>query len=243
MAHLHAGDVHGARVAAQIESSQRAEQRGDGFKRGGVVAPENLLLRIAVVHGTAVAGGVEINFHHAIGLGIRKRAQYRSVDHGEDGGVRADAESERENRDEAEARRAAQRAQAEACVGDEMLEPGNVARVAAFFRAFRYAAELKQSAPASFVARDALRHVEMRLLLDVVAQLVVEVGVNFRAVKERAQPQLKFVDPSRLRHRRASAFSDAAPLFKSKRCAPRIKPGVQKYYRSNRYRFLTDPLK
>ena len=54
--------------------------------------------------------------HESVGLRIRERSQQDRVDHAEDGGVRADAESEGENGDEGEARRFAQLAKREAKV-------------------------------------------------------------------------------------------------------------------------------
>jgi hypothetical protein len=63
---------------------------------------------IGEVQGAAArAAFVEgfVKTDQAIGLGKRERTKQRAFDDGEDGGIRADPEGERSNRDDAEGRR------------------------------------------------------------------------------------------------------------------------------------------
>ena len=112
-----------------------------------------------------------------LGVGERQRPKEHAVQDGEHRRVRADAERERERRDDREARCAAERSKGEADVLDQSLEPHAAPHLA---RHFLHMADVAELAPRRgfgiarrFAACDAIayRHGEVR------ADLVVEIRV------------------------------------------------------------------
>ena len=108
-----------------------------------------------------------------IGRGVRQWLEQNSVDDAEDGGVRADAESEGENRNRGEAEILAHHAERVTRVGDESFEPEAAALLAAIFLDAFYRAELQRRLASRFIGRHSCGDVGGGLLLDVETQLVV----------------------------------------------------------------------
>src|SRR5690348_5965718 len=100
--------------------------------------------------------------------------------------IRTDAEGECENGDDGEARGFAQHAEAEAQVLEQILKPADAARVATFLLGLFDAAEFDESGAASFLQAHALGDVGGGLLGDVIAELVVKVGIGAATVEEGA---------------------------------------------------------
>ena len=110
-------------------------------------------------------------------LFVGQLPQQDSVDDGEDGGVAADAECEREHGDGRESRAVSQHAHRIADVFREGLDPGQAALDAILFPGLRYAAECAKRGGAGFVWREAALTMLSRRQLDVRSELVVEIGV------------------------------------------------------------------
>src|SRR5215469_7804735 len=106
-----------------------------------------------------------------------QHAEHDRVDETEDGGVCANAESERKQRDRGDNRRFAQDAKGETNILNQRVEELGAAGFASFFFAGFEAAELREGTTARFLGRHASGYVVSGLLLDVEAQFGVELGI------------------------------------------------------------------
>jgi len=95
---------------------------------------------------------VVIHRDELIGLRVRKWSEKHTVDHGENGGIGADAQGEGEHRDGDEAWGFPQHAEAEAYILGERLKESHTARFAAFFFRSLDSAELHPRAAHRFCA-------------------------------------------------------------------------------------------
>ncbi len=107
----------------------------------------------------------------------RRRPQQQRVDQTEHGRRRTDAERDRDHDGGREARRLAQDADGVPQVARQILEPPGAARAPHLLLRLLDAAELEQRPPARLLRVHAAPHVLLRLPLDVVAQLLVELAL------------------------------------------------------------------
>jgi len=114
----------------------------------------------------------------------RKWSKKDRVQHAEDGGVGADAESERENSNGGEARGLAEHAESEAEILHKSFEKLRAAGVAAVLFLLFEPAGFESSAVNSFFAREAALDQFLDLTLEMEAELVVEFGLDFAAIEE-----------------------------------------------------------
>ena len=132
--------------------------------------------------------GLEHN-DELIGRGVRQWLEQNSVDDAEDGGVRADAESEGENRNRGEAEILAHHAERVTRVGDESFEPEAAALLAAIFLDAFYRAELQRRLASRFIGRHAGSEVRGHLLFEVMAHLLAELPLPIAAL-EPSPPEI-----------------------------------------------------
>jgi len=94
-----------------------------GIEVRGMIAdqlPRGVCL-VALVCFFAVIAEMYDDFGQAAGLGIGKRTQQRGINHAENGGIGADAQSQRENDDRAEGWRAAEHPQGVADILQQLV--------------------------------------------------------------------------------------------------------------------------
>ena len=108
-----AGDELGVDALAAVvvgEGERRGEAGGDGVEAGGVVAEvaEHRVGEAILAHDEAGVGSGRGEVRRLGGVADGERAEQDLVGDGEDGGVGADAERERDQRDDREERRAAE---------------------------------------------------------------------------------------------------------------------------------------
>ena len=121
--------------------------------------------------------------------------QHRGVDEAEDRGVRADAESERRDRREREARALSKDTTGVPHVPGELFDQAGPANIAALVLHLIEAAELEAGPPARVRLAHARPHVVRDLALDVIAQLGVE--LRFQATPaEQPRPPGHDASPS-----------------------------------------------
>src|ERR1700719_264225 len=119
--------------------------------------------------------------HQAIRLEVRQRSQHNAFYDAENGGVRTDAESERENRDRSEAGVLAEHAQRVAQVCEKRVEPEAAALLAAVFLHAFHRAKFKRRLPPRFLCWNSRGYVRRHLFLEVTAQLFAELPLPFAA--------------------------------------------------------------
>ena len=118
---------------------------------------------------------------------MRRRPEHQPIDDAEHRGVRADAECERGDDGEREARTRAQSATSVAQIAHRVLEQMHAARISRFFFHAIEAAEGEARAPRGFVDRDPRAHVLRGFALEMKSELVVELALHFCAPENRAQ--------------------------------------------------------
>src|SRR5215472_4790038 len=123
---------------------------------------------------------------------IRQGYEQNSIHQAEDGGVRADAQSQRERSNKRERPVFAQHAQAETQILHEAVGEVDATRVAAFLLGALDGAKLDARPPQRFLAGHAATHQILGVRLDVEAQLRVQLALHPRTIDDcgRPRPQL-----------------------------------------------------
>ncbi len=106
-----------------------------------------------------------------------QRPQHHGVDQAEDGGICADAESERNDRAREESRAAAQGARSVNEILPQVGEPSRALDVAQLFVNLRGATEFQTRAAAGLFGLDALRDVILRDAVDVILDFRFEAPI------------------------------------------------------------------
>jgi hypothetical protein len=119
--------------------------------------------------------------HHAAGLGYREGLQQYRVDNAEHGGIRADAERQRDGRDSAEQRVVAQRAEPDAQIADDVLGGEKAPDFAAVFKQEGGVSELAARLGEGGAGAHASLHQLVRLFLDVRFQFAGQFAVQAAA--------------------------------------------------------------
>src|SRR5690242_14536930 len=119
---------------------------------------------------------------------IGKGTEKNRMDHREDGHVRSNAQSERENRDQRETGTAAQHASRIAQILPSGFHPADDIHRASIFFVKSGVAEAALRVVASFLRRHASRHVVGRAHFDVRAQLLVKVALEPMNLQQALQP-------------------------------------------------------
>jgi hypothetical protein len=116
-----------------------------------------------------------------IRVGVGQRPQQHGAEQAEDRGIRADAETERENRDARERRVPAQHARADAQVLHEMVERGESRAVPVVLPDLREAAEPDERLAPRLVRR----HSGAQVVVDVHVQVALKLRVELGLVRPR----------------------------------------------------------
>ena len=122
-------------------------------------------------------------------FGIRQRLEQNRVDDAEDGGARADAERQRQRRDDGEGCVLPQHAPRVTQVVRDGLDERHTACVAAVGADLFEAAEVDVRAPRGFLAAEPRPLVLHDLRVEVGAQLIVEVGIHLAAAHEGSRTE------------------------------------------------------
>src|SRR5215471_21545304 len=128
--------------------------------------------------GTITLRKLSIEPDQPVRFGEGQWMQDHRINHAEDGGVRADAEGQRECGDSGEARRLAQNAQPKAYVLTQRFEEVRSESFAPFFLVFLGATELDARAALGFRPRETGTLKIVSAMLDVGTQLLVHVVFN-----------------------------------------------------------------
>src|SRR5277367_2775398 len=121
----------------------------------------------------------------------RKPNQENAVHEAEDGGVRADAESEREDRHRGEAGIFAEHARAVAKVLPQIFCEADATGLAAFFFGAFDRAEFEASAAERFFSGDACANQILRVSVEVKLNFRVNLALHVRAMQRGVQPGTK----------------------------------------------------
>src|SRR5579862_1566468 len=152
---------------------------------------------------------------------VGKWTEQHSVDHAEYRRVCADAESEGEGGNSCETRGLAQPAKAQLNVLKELLQPDQGPHLACLFLDARHVAELAQGRTARFLGRHPASDVVLSLLLDVVANVLVEIlehalaaihDLLFWSAACLAGRRIRAIAPASLSHLLVSATSCRLPF-------------------------------
>src|SRR6185436_5973823 len=122
------------------------------------------------------APAVREQLDQAFGLPHGQGLQHRRIDQAEDGGIRADAESQRGDRGDREAGALPEDAGGVPDVLDKVLEEARAAHVAALLLHLIEAAELEAGAP----ARAGLVHARPHVVGDLTLEMIAKLGVELR---------------------------------------------------------------
>ncbi len=156
-----------------------------------VVIVENFVARVRrAAAAPGLAAGV-VDEEELLRVRDSQGSQKYRVDQAEDGGVRADAESQREDGDDGEGRRAAQQPQCIAEVGAKLVEQAQAERLAAFLRPGADTAELGAGAAARLRRRHPGPHEILRVAVEMELELVADRSIEIRAVSAGVQPRTK----------------------------------------------------
>ncbi len=144
-------------------------ERGDLLKGTSTALPIDEI-RIRKVHCVPERPIVDCNHDQPIRLAVRKRRQQHAVQHAEGGGVCANAQRQREDHRRREAGAFAQRAGGIANLAEEAVERFERLMLPAFLLCQTYRAE--------FAASPQLRILPAKPLLNVIADLVVQMELK-----------------------------------------------------------------
>jgi hypothetical protein len=183
----HASAEHGLRLELIAADSKEVHTSDDQVREDMIAVAYGLVgvPREAVEPWFRLAGIVVEEFDELPWIAHGERMQHQAIRHGEDRGVRADAEGEREYGDRGETRRFAQHAQAEAQVLNQGFKEMRALGFAAFFLELLVAAELEPGASPGLCTRNAGTLEVIGAILDVRAQFLFHLLVNPRPMKER----------------------------------------------------------
>src|SRR5438309_536503 len=173
---LHA--LNGNRPTLGAEIGHQSRNGSHRLERLRVVVPIEKIERIHDVAGTVMLDGRLPHADQPLGLRIRQRTEKNGVHHAENGGVGADAESEREYGDGGEARAALQHAEHIAEIAGALVEPANDVHGASVFLEERRIAEALLCIEAGGLGRHAHGEIVRSAHLEVGAQLFVEFAVQ-----------------------------------------------------------------
>ncbi len=176
----HADGRHPLRLAARDQRRHPRAHHRELLEAAAPLAPVEHGREADVAReplGVAIADG-----HEPLGIRIRQRAQEDGVDHGEDGGVGADAERQRDQRRGGEAGRAPQHAEAVAQVLPQHLEKRQAALIAPGLGNLRVAAELEPRGAPRRGGIEAARSVTLLEHLEMEAQLLAQLGRRARPI-------------------------------------------------------------
>jgi hypothetical protein len=129
-------------------------------------------------------------------LRVRQRPQQHRVHHAEDGGVRSNAESERENRHGGEARIALKLPQAVTEVLQEIFEVIDLAHVTALLFDLVFAAQLAQGGVARFLRGHSHGGLFLHQFLKVKAKFVGKLTLDAALPEKRTESKRHFVKPA-----------------------------------------------
>src|SRR5215469_17318453 len=124
---------------------------------------------------------------------IRQRHEQNSIHQAEDGGVRADAESQGENSNSRESRVFAECAQAETQILGEAVGEVDATRVAAFLLGALDGAKLDARPPPRFLEWHAAAHQIFGARLDVKAQLRIHLAFHAWTMDDCARPRPQLI--------------------------------------------------
>jgi len=171
-------------VASASEGQVLARERCHVFERIVVVAPV-----LKIDPGNTDAGGLGRGFaepNQPLAVRVGQRPQKHRVDDAENGGVRADAERERQNDDQGEAWRLANAAQAVPDVLKDGFEPRKLPRLPRLLLRAGHVAEGAASGCAGFGGRHAAFDVFGRHQVEMGLHLVGEIAVEATAKMQGA---------------------------------------------------------
>ena len=131
------------------------------------------------------SGYWKVNCTRLAGIADGQIAKEQRIDEAEDGGVGADGERQRGDRDRGEQWRADERARGVANIADEVFQPGQPALIAALLHRLRDAARLQPRLSQRLVVRQAAPLQLVGEHFHMEPELLFHVGV-FRRLAERA---------------------------------------------------------
>ncbi len=128
-----------------------------------------------------------LDHHQPVAVLIGQRLQQHAVDDAEDGGVGADAEAERQHRQQRVAGMAQQRPRAVLQIRQQRFEPADAARIARFFLVLFHWSETPERLQPRVIRAHAKPDVLLGFHLDVKPHFRVETAVEFTVTDERVQ--------------------------------------------------------
>jgi len=143
-----------------MEAGEEFVEAGDAGEGFGVVANVSVERPGEVIAAFVVVGGVERE--KSLGIADGSGAENEAGDHGESGGVGADAESEREDGNSGEGGRLGQSAERQTQVPGEVLQKVPNPYCADLFLHLLHAAEFNPCLPEGHCARQSIFHLLLR---------------------------------------------------------------------------------
>src|SRR5262249_20519715 len=176
-------DSFGLAASREIEAHSRDQRHGG--ERSALGAPID---EIQIGHADRADGGMGFgDDDEAIGIGVWQGAQQDGVNDGEDGGVGADSEGDGQESDASESGILTQDAQRVANVVPGGFEEVDAAGFAASFLNLTGASEIEADAAERFLTAEAGRDGFLQLMIEVEAELVIELGVHGAGPEDGAQ--------------------------------------------------------
>ena len=180
-----------------------ADVHNEGPEQGGILKGTIVLLPHQVVANAQGAKRkiarekAHEDYGHAIGVGVRQRAQQDSVGHAEHRGIGANAEGQHEHGDNSERGVSAQSAGAVAEILREVFHPVDAARVAACLFVLRNRPQGPQRGVARLFRGQSGVSSFLNLAFKMILQFLIEILLDLAAAKQRPQEKAKLYQPTR----------------------------------------------